>query len=87
MSLLGRHGVRVTPNRVLVAMTLAEEKRPLSMTELEDRIETVDKSGIFRTLEIFKEHHLVHGERNILPVVHKLYFRSKAGTQKCQRKV
>ena len=60
LSLLGRHGVRVTPNRVLVAMALAEEKRPLSMTELEDRIETVDKSGIFRTLEIFKEHHLVH---------------------------
>ena len=58
LSLLGRHGVRVTPNRVLVAMALAEEKRPLSMTELEDRIETVDKSGIFRTLEIFKEHHL-----------------------------
>lgn len=60
LSLLGRHGVKVTPNRVLVAMALAEEKRPLSMTELEDRIETVDKSGIFRTLELFKEHHLVH---------------------------
>jgi Fur family ferric uptake transcriptional regulator len=58
--LLERHGVKVTPNRVLVAMALADAKRPLSMTELEDKIESVDKSGIFRTLEIFKEHHLVH---------------------------
>lgn len=58
--LLERHGVRVTPNRVLVAMALADEKRPLSMAELEERLETVDKSGIFRTLELFKDHHLVH---------------------------
>jgi Fur family ferric uptake transcriptional regulator len=30
------------------------------MTELEDRIGSIDKSGIFRALTLFKEQHLVH---------------------------
>lgn len=58
--LLERHGVRLTPNRLLVARELLAIERPLSLTELEERIESVDKSGIFRTLVLFKEKHLVH---------------------------
>ena len=52
--LLEEHGVKVTANRLLVA------GRPLSLMELEARLETVDKSNIFRTLTAFKEAHLVH---------------------------
>lgn len=58
--LLEEHGVKVTANRILVAEALEEEGRPLSMVELEDKIGSIDKSGIFRTLTLFKDKHLVH---------------------------
>ena len=58
--LLARHGVKPTANRILVLKALDEARRPLSMTELEDEIETIDKSGIFRTLKAFVDAHLVH---------------------------
>ena len=32
----------------------------MSLSELENKIMTIDKSGVFRTLSLFKEHHLVH---------------------------
>ncbi len=32
----------------------------MSMKELEVKIQTIDKSNIFRTLTLFREHHLVH---------------------------
>ena len=54
------HSIRPTANRIIVAQALAEESRPLTMTELEDRIGSIDKSGIFRTLTLFKECHFVH---------------------------
>lgn len=58
--LMERHGVKPTANRILVAKALASEHRPLTMAELEDRIGSIDKSGIFRALTLFKERHLVH---------------------------
>ena len=58
--LLERHGVKTTANRLIVAKALLTEGRPLSLMELEDKIGTIDKSGIFRSLTLFKEHHLVH---------------------------
>ena len=58
--LLEEHGVKATPNRLLVAKALAGAGRPLSLMELEARLETIDKSAIFRTLSTFKEAHLVH---------------------------
>lgn len=59
-ALMQEHGIRPTANRIIVAKALAEESRPLTMTELDDRIGSIDKSGIFRTLTLFKEQHLVH---------------------------
>ena len=56
--LLERHGVKATANRLIVAKALLTEGRPLSLMELEDKIGTIDKSGIFRSLTLFKEHHL-----------------------------
>lgn len=58
--LLEHHGVKITANRLLIARALEEAGRPLSMTELEDRLETIDKSNVFRTLMAFKDAHLVH---------------------------
>ncbi len=58
--LLEQHGVKPTANRIIVARALAEVSRPLSLTELEQRIMTIDKSGVFRALTLFRENHLVH---------------------------
>ena len=58
--LLEEHGVKPTPNRLLVARALAGSHRPLSLKELEERLETIDKSNIFRALTVFREARLVH---------------------------
>ena len=58
--LLQEHGVKPTANRICIARALAESGRPLSMTELEELLDTIDKSNIFRTLTLFREAHLVH---------------------------
>lgn len=58
--LLELHGVKATVNRLLIARALDEAGRPLSMTELEERLETIDKSSVFRTLMVFRDAHLVH---------------------------
>ena len=58
--LLQEHGVKPTANRIVIARALAAAGRPMSMTELETELETIDKSNIFRTLQAFREAHLVH---------------------------
>lgn len=58
--LFARHGVKPTANRLLIARALLEAGRPLSMTELESLLETIDKSNVFRSLTVFREAHLVH---------------------------
>ena len=58
--LMQRHGVKPTANRIVIARALASAGRPMSMTELETVVETIDKSNIFRTLQTFREAHLVH---------------------------
>lgn len=60
VSLLEKHGVKPTANRIVVARALASSMQPQSLAELERRIETIDKSNIFRALTLFREHHLVH---------------------------
>ena len=58
--ILAEHGVKATANRLMIARALADAHRPLTMTELEDLLETIDKSNVFRTLQLFREAHLVH---------------------------
>ena len=55
-----RHGVKPTANRIVLARSLAAAGRPMSMSELEAALETIDKSNVFRTLQVFREAHLVH---------------------------
>ena len=60
LELIEHHGVKPTANRLVIARALAAAGRPMSMTELETLLETIDKSNIFRTLQAFREAHLVH---------------------------
>ena len=58
--LLEHHGVKPTANRLLIARALKDAERPLSLMELETRLETIDKSNVFRALAAFRDAHLVH---------------------------
>lgn len=57
---LQRHGVRPTAVRLLVYRCLTELHDTFSMTEVEERLDRIDKSTVFRTLTLFAGHHLVH---------------------------
>ena len=59
-ALMQEHGVKPTANRILILRTLLRAGRPLSMTEIETDLESVDKSIISRTLSAFREAHLLH---------------------------
>ncbi len=54
------HGIKATANRILILRTLLEAGRPLSLTEIETVLESVDKSIISRNLAVFREHRLLH---------------------------
>ena len=60
VTLMQEHGVKPTANRILILKALLAAGRPLSMTEVETALESVDKSIISRTLSAFREHHLLH---------------------------
>lgn len=58
--LLLRKGVRPTSNRVLVMRELVKALRPVSLADLEVALDTLDKTSIFRVLELFAEKDIVH---------------------------
>jgi Fur family ferric uptake transcriptional regulator len=58
--LLAGHDIKPTSNRIVVLRALATSERPLTLAELEMKILSIEKSGIFRSLTLFREHHLVH---------------------------
>lgn len=58
--LMEHHGVKPTANRILICRAIASCEGPASLSELEDILPTVDKSNIFRALQLFKERHVVH---------------------------
>lgn len=55
-----QRGIKPTVVRNLVIRTLSMSEYALSLSDLEAKIGTVDKSSIFRTLTLFLQHHLVH---------------------------
>jgi len=59
-SLFAEHGIKDTGNRLLIARALHDSGQPLSLLELEAVLGTIDKSTILRTLNLFRESHLVH---------------------------
>lgn len=60
ISRLESKGIRPTANRILVMKTLMCEQNPQSLSNLERKMVSMDKSSIFRTLTLFLEHDVVH---------------------------
>lgn len=60
ISRLESKGIRPTANRILVMKTLMGEQNPQSLSYLERKMVSMDKSSIFRTLTLFLEHDVVH---------------------------
>jgi len=52
--------VKPTANRILVLRALQAAGRPLSLTDLECKLLTLNKSSIFRVLTLFVQHDIVH---------------------------
>ena len=53
-------GITPTPVRMLVYRCLLDSEVPMSLSDLEIELESVDKSTISRTLSLLKENHLLH---------------------------
>ncbi len=59
-TLLEGRGVKPTSTRLLVYRTLAGHRSARSLRELDDELDTVDRSTIFRALTLLLAHHLIH---------------------------
>lgn len=57
---LSQKGISVTANRILVFAELANADRALSLSDLEALMPTMDKSSIFRTLNLFVQKDIAH---------------------------
>ena len=60
IQLLEEHGIKPTANRIVVLKELVKALHPITLSELECRILSIDKSNIFRALTLFRDNHLVH---------------------------
>ena len=60
IELLESHDIKPTANRILVLGAMLRASQSLSLSDLEANLETVDKSSIFRTLNLFRRQQLVH---------------------------
>lgn len=59
-SMLMAHGVHPTAVRLLVLGALEEIEFAFSLGDACDRLPTVDRSTLFRTLQVFADAHLLH---------------------------
>lgn len=57
---LDNHGIRPTSMRILILKSLCNASKPMSAQEIEDALETADRSTISRTLSTFTDKNLVH---------------------------
>lgn len=57
---LAHRDIRATASRILVLRALIAAESALSLSDLEQKLPTLDKSTLFRTLSTFAAHHLVH---------------------------
>lgn len=53
-------GIKETPNRILVLRELLSSSSPLSLSELDENIGSMDKSSISRVLKLFLKQDLIH---------------------------
>ena len=57
---LNRRGIKPTAMRVLILRTMMSIPCAVSLADLEEELDTVDKSTIFRAITLFHAHHLIH---------------------------
>lgn len=60
VTLLNSYGIRPTSNRILVVRELLAAESPMSLAELECRLDSLEKSSVFRVLTLLLEHDVVH---------------------------
>ena len=60
LDLLAQREIQPTAIRLLVLKAMMQAKQSVSLADLEERLDTVDRSSIFRTLTLFLSHHLIH---------------------------
>lgn len=53
-------GIKPTAIRLLVLREMMRRSEAFSLQSLEDDLETVDRSTIYRTITLFLAHHLIH---------------------------
>jgi Fur family ferric uptake transcriptional regulator len=57
---LANREIKPTAIRILILKILLQAKQAVSLLDLENRLDSVDKSTIFRTISLFLSHHLIH---------------------------
>lgn len=57
---LENRGIKPTVNRVLVMKAITKYNDTFTLRDIEDKIDTLDKSSVFRVLRLFSENHIVH---------------------------
>ena len=57
---LEARGIKPTANRLMILRAMMRMRQAVSLQNLVDELETVDKSSVSRALALFLSHHLVH---------------------------
>lgn len=60
-TILKHAGIRPTANRILVLREFQSVDSPMSLMDLESRLDTLDKSSIFRVIMLFAERGIIRG--------------------------
>ena len=60
LKILEQRGIKPTAIRMLVLKVMIETEQAVSLLDLENKLDTVDKSTISRTIALFLSHHLIH---------------------------
>lgn len=60
IKLLEERSIKPTAIRILILKAMFEFNRAFNLSDLEVKLDTVDKSTIFRTIHLFHEHQLTH---------------------------
>jgi Fur family ferric uptake transcriptional regulator len=58
--LLNERGIKSTSIRILTLKAMLDFDRAFNLSDLEIKLDTVDKSTISRTIHLFHEHQLIH---------------------------
>ena len=58
--MLEQAGIKPTPNRILVLSDIVSSDRPLSLSDIEVKLESLEKSSVFRVLTLLLDAGIIH---------------------------